>query len=107
MAGESCISRRYHAQSYYPCIGRNTIPDHPTELLKAGNVARVPIMIGDDAQGLSFNTIGENNFTDIISQPPLNALPAEELRSLYPVPGRFPTDAQAIVALGTDIQYRW
>jgi hypothetical protein len=86
---------------------RNTVPDHPTELLKTGNVARVPIMIGDDAQGFSFQTVGENNFTDFISQPPLNSLPPGKLRSLYPVPGKFATDADAIVALGTDGQFRW
>ena len=86
---------------------RNTVPNNPGELLKMGNVARVPIMIGDDSEGLSFLTIGQNNFTDFISQPPFNILPADELRSLYPVPGKFATDAQAVVALGTDNQYRW
>ena len=94
---------RFSAPS--PC--RNTVPDHPTDLLKTGDVARVPIMIGDDAQGLSFNLIGENNFTQFISQSPFNSLPAEELRNLYPVPEKFGTDAQAIIALGTDGQYRW
>jgi carboxylesterase type B len=96
------------ARSAYATVSpRNTVPDHPTELLKAGRVARVPIMIGDDSEGASFLTIGVNNFTDSISQPPFNSLPPNELRALYPVPGKFETEAQAVVALGTDRQYRW
>jgi hypothetical protein len=64
-------------------------------------------MIGDNNNGASFLTIGQDNFTAFISQPPLSALSAEELRGLYPVPSMFATEAQAIVALATDMQFRW
>ncbi|KAF8576369.1 alpha/beta-hydrolase [Ramaria rubella] len=86
--------------------GGVTVPNHPTQLLETGNVARVPVMIGDDAQGASFLTIGQDNFSDFVSQPPFNVLPAGEFRALYPVPQMFATDAQAIIALATDVQYR-
>jgi hypothetical protein len=64
-------------------------------------------MIGDNLTGASFLTIGQDNFTAFISAPPLNVLPADELRALYPVPDKFATEAQAIIALNTDIRYRW
>ncbi|KAF8506237.1 Alpha/Beta hydrolase protein [Hysterangium stoloniferum] len=86
--------------------GGVTIANHPTQLLESGKVAKVPIMIGDNFQGGSFLTIGENNFTDIISQPPFDILNADELRSLYPVPSQFSSDAEAVIALATDFQYR-
>lgn len=64
-------------------------------------------MIGDNAQGASFLTIGLDNFTDFVAQPPFNAFPIDELRELYAVPELFPNDAEAIIALATDFQYRW
>lgn len=86
--------------------GGVTFPDHPTELLESGKVAHIPIMIGDNAQGASFLTIGLDNFTDFVAQPPFNELPIDELRELYAVPELFPNDAEAIIALATDFQYR-
>ncbi|GJJ13655.1 hypothetical protein Clacol_007911 [Clathrus columnatus] len=83
-----------------------TIPNHPTEILKSGQFAHIPIMIGENSGGASFLTIGLDNFTDFISQPPFNTLPADQLRELYAVPELFPNDAEAIIALATDIQYQ-
>lgn len=64
-------------------------------------------MIGYDFNGASFLTIGLDNFTDYISQPPLNTVSPDVLRALYPVPAKFPSDTQAITALLTDINFRW
>lgn len=64
-------------------------------------------MIGDNEQGASFLTIGLDNFTDLISQPPFNILPPAQLRELYAVPEIFSSEADAVIALATDFQYRW
>lgn len=64
-------------------------------------------MIGYNLNGASFLTIGDNNFTEFISQPPLDSVPPAVLRALYPIPARFPTDTQALTALLTDINFRW
>jgi hypothetical protein len=64
-------------------------------------------MIGYNFNGASFLTIDLNNFTEFIAQPPLNTVPPDVLRALYPVPSRFPSDTQALTALLTDINFRW
>lgn len=86
---------------------RASVADHPTQQLETPTMADVSIMIGDEAQAASFLTIGQDNFTAFVSEPPLNALPADKLHTLYPVPGKFSTDAEAIIALNTDMHYRW
>ena len=85
-------------------IGSVTVFDDPLQRIRMGQIARVPILLGnmeDDGTTLTYNTT--KSLSTFLADQFAGSVPADKVRALYP--GL--SDPQVIAGVERDIVFRW
>ena len=85
-------------------IGSITAFDDPLQRIRSGQIARVPILLGnmeDDGTALTYNT--SESLSTFLAEQSAGSVTPDEVRALYP--GL--SDPQVIAGVERDILFHW